>query len=619
MCGISGAYWKYDKLNSIHLINESIKKLSHRGPNGNGIFEKKDISGKLYLAHTRLSIIDLSDFAKQPMSSHDGRYTIIFNGEIYNYLELKKQLINLEYIFYTNSDTEVLLYAWIHWGKKCLNFLNGMFSFVIFDSFQNSLFCARDGFGIKPFFYHFSNDSFFFASEIPSLLPFFNNQPELNNDQIFKYLTKGQYDDSTLTFFEGIYNLEPGHILIIELNTFNKKIEKWWDPKIKENHDINFENATEILRGMFLDNVKMNLRSDVPIGAALSGGIDSSAIVCAMRYLDPKLKIDTFSYISEDINYSEEPWIDLVNNYVGANVNKIKFNTTDLITDIDDLITTQCEPFGSTSIYAQYRVYKRAKEKGITVTLDGQGADELLAGYMGYPSSRLKSLIYNNNYIGAFKFIYNWNKWPGRNRSQSLNIILSALLNKKTKYIINKIKNKNNISWINYNYYDRENLRLVSDLNLSTINKDRELMAALRNDFTKGGLQSLLRHGDRNSMRWSIESRVPFLNNDIAEFVLSLPENFLIADNGQTKNLFRSAMKGIVPYEILERKDKIGFKTPEKLLINSLKNEINTSLQYLREVPLIKHDILFNSLKNNDFPNLWRVYNLSQFIKIYKK
>lgn len=614
MCGITGAFWKNNNLNSSYLINDSLNKLCRRGPNGNGTFERYGDFGKLILGHTRLSIIDLSDNGSQPMTSRDNRFTIIFNGEIYNYIEIKEQLIKLNFAFYTNSDTEVLLYSWICWGKSCLNLLNGMFSFVIYDSQKNILFCSRDGFGIKPFYYYSSNDSFFFASEIPAIFSYFNSHVKINENQVFDYITKGNYDNSNSTFFSGINQLSPGHLIIIDMNSFNINFEKWWEPKIEKTSNISFNDATEILRNMFLKNVKMNLRSDVPIGAALSGGIDSSAIVCCMRYLEPRLKIETFSYISDDVEFSEESWIDIVNNYTNAIPNKIKVNSFDLFNDIDDLVKTQCEPFGSTSIYAQYRVYKMAKEKGITVTLDGQGADELFAGYMGYPNSRLKSLIYNKNYLDAIKFIQNWSRWPGRSGFGATSIFLSALLNTNTKSFFKKFKNENRLSWINYNYIENN---LIPNDNFSPNNyKDRELMADLRKDLTEGGLQALLRHGDRNSMRWSVESRVPFLNNEIAEFVLSLPENFLISDNGETKHLFRSAMRGIVPDIILNRKDKIGFKTPDKLLLNNFKIEVNNNLQYLREIPFINFELLFksiNTIENNSL--IWRLYNLSKFIK----
>jgi len=624
MCGIYGYFSTVNESDIDMRLSRASHLLNHRGPDSSGQEFYSLKASSLFLGHTRLSIIDLTNRGHQPMRSNNKRFTITFNGEIYNYKELRQQLKVLGYFFNTDTDTEVLLACWEHWGIECLTRFNGMFAFVIFDRDSNTLTLVRDAFGIKPLFYSLHKDKFIFASEIPALISLLPKKPKHNIKTAYDYLVNGKYDNSFNTFFEEIDQIQPGHFLTINLNFLScSNSIRWWFPKIEERTNLTFNEASDQLREKFLNNVRLQLRSDVPLGATLSGGIDSSAIVCAMRYLEPGMPINTFSYVARGTNVNEEKWVDLINKKVGAVVHKVTVSPSELSLDLDDMIKAQGEPFGGTSIYAQYRVFKMAKDNGITVTLDGQGADELLAGYSGYPVSRIKSLIDRGEYFDLFRFILAWSQWPGRSTAQGIRMGLSELLPKNFVEKIRNLRKPYVPEWININKID-SNLIRASELRESHLlnsEKGRQLVNDLRHALCVDGLAALLRHGDRNSMRWSVESRVPFLTIDFAEYCLSLPEKYLISNNGQSKNIFRSAMRGIVPDIVLDRKDKIGFSTPEKdwlrdLSINTIKDI--DSVDGLTFLNLSKAKLSIESMISGEKPfssEAWRLINYCRWSK----
>jgi len=625
MCGILGYYSKvqisgYD----INKFNEALKKLNHRGPDDNGtqIFTVGD--GGMILGQTRLSIIDLTSAGHQPMVCDDERYFLVFNGEIYNYLELREELIDLGYSFKTNTDTEVLLKFWIKWGINGLRRLNGMFAFAVYDKLLGNLTLVRDAFGIKPLFYSFIDGSFSFSSEVASIFKLINSELKIDLQSTVNYLSSGIYDNSSNTFIKDIKHLQSGHFLSIDLKEINYLDQisnpiRWWWPSIKENCTLSFEEAALELRNLFLNSVRLQLRSDVPIGAALSGGIDSSAIVCAMRFIEPDMPIHTFSFVARGSDLNEEYWIDVINKEVNAIPHKVIIDDCNKLSDdIEDMIQTQGEPFSSTSIYAQFRVYKSVHQQGIVVTFDGQGADELLAGYDGYPNWYLKSLIEEKKYFHSLKFLYSWSKWPGRSIFQAIRMFLSLTLPPKLLLILKKLfgSEKNKIKWFNKKWLLSNYINLpISDPVLNDSEAyGRRLMEKLRYELTNNGLLPLLRHGDRNSMRWSIESRVPFLTIDIAEFILSLPESYLLSEEGETKHIFRAAMRGIVPEIVLDRKDKIGFKTPELHWLLGLRSEIETIIKN-NDLPFLNQKRCFDEVekvfngKEKYNSDVWRLIN----------
>lgn len=627
MCGLAGTFLHNScRSEGIEKQIESFtEKLSHRGPDDRGYEIIKIGQGELHLIHTRLSILDLSSLGHQPMSTIDGRLTIIFNGEIYNYKELRDELVRKGLQFRTQTDTEVLLQAWSYWGEETIHKLNGMFSFVIVDRRESLIWCVRDAFGIKPFYYSMDENRFRFASEIPALLEMYPKKPPYNIQSCYNYLMFGMYGQGIETFYEGIEQLPAGHLLKLDLKQprYNPVAKKWWNPSLREHSQISFQEASEKIRSLFLENIRLHLRSDVPLGAALSGGIDSSAVVCSMRKLYPDMPIHTFSYIPAGSDANEEKWIDLVNERVGAIPHKIEFTSEELLQDLDDLIQTQGEPFSSTSIYAQYRVFKKAKESGITVTLDGQGADELLAGYDGYPIPRFRSLLERREYRTLWKVADSWKKRHGRTYRELTRYMRSALVTDDLRDLTDKMGRKPKMEWLNLSYLQESNLRLNHrPVKLQANGKGRRLTEALYNSLTVESLGALLRHGDRNSMRWSVESRVPFLTTNFAEYLFKLPENFLMSDSGQTKHLFREAMRGIVPDLILDRQDKIGFQTPEKEIISEIGKQVMESVGSLEVLPFLNMNKLKQELEKTlqgeakQPLRVWHLYNMSRFIHL---
>jgi asparagine synthase (glutamine-hydrolysing) len=635
MCGIFGHFSNkstQDIQEQNNILKLAVDSLYHRGPDDNGLetFEIKSEEDKfiklLSLGHTRLSIIELSKKGHQPMSSSDGRYVIVYNGEIYNYKELRNELKDLGHTFNTQSDTEVLIAAWSQWGHESLKKLIGMFAFAIFDKIDQTLTLVRDAFGIKPLFYRNNGDSIYFASELPALIKLIPEKLNINFQRSYDYLVHNNYDSNSDTFFQEINHLLPAHFITFDLKNVSKsKPVCWWKPNITTNLNLSFEEAAQKLRSLFLDSVKLHLRSDVPIGVALSGGIDSSALASVVRYLEPNIPLNTFSYIASDNNISEEKWIDLINTKLNAKPHKITIESKEIEKDLDNLISKQGEPFGGTSIYAQYRVFKSIKKTDVKVILDGQGADEILAGYFGYPGHRLLSLIETKGWFAAHKFARNWSQ--SNRKSYLLAWMYFARLklpdffyqlsHKILHEVVKKKIGKNFFPlWLNFKYLNSYNIEYkeIRD-SLKKENKGQRVKETLASALTNQGLPCLLRHADRNSMAFSIESRVPFLTLPLVDFLFSLPEQYLISDEGITKHIFRQAMRGIVPDEILNRKDKIGFATPEDAWLVTKSDNIIKYIKQSEQIPFINKEKLLKEFqeifraKKILNSRVWRVFN----------
>jgi asparagine synthase (glutamine-hydrolysing) len=528
------------------------------------------------------------------MRTADGSLSIVFNGEIYNYRELRAELANAGVIFASESDTEVLLQAWAHWGSAVLPKLVGMFAFAIADSRAATLTLVRDAFGIKPLFVARPRWGWCFASELPACVALRGSGAELNLQRAADYLLHGDYDSTEGTFVAGMHQLAPGHLQVIDLSDGRTaEHRRWWAPSVVQQGRPRLDDAAAELRELFLNSVRLHLRSDVSLGAALSGGIDSSAVVYAIRRLEPDAPLHTFSFVARGSVVSEENWIDVANAGVRATAHRVVVDPPEMARDLDDMIVAQGEPFGSTSIYAQYRVFKLARDCGIKVTLDGQGADELLGGYIGYPGQRLQSLLDQGRLVAAWSFLRHWSEWPGRERSYALRATVAQYLQGPTYDVLRRLKWRKAPlalpAWIDAPLLQEQGVRLRFPRQLpDTWPRRRRLVAELALSATRRGLPALLRHADRNSMRFSIESRVPFLTPQLATFLFGLPEDHLVSPEGRTKHVFRIAMQGIVPNEILPRRDKIGFATPERDWLLALATSARDWLQDAASIPFLR-------------------------------
>lgn len=575
MCGIAGIAARGNERLESAWLGAMADSIAHRGPDGEKFLiidtgrerrslflrdEPPDFAGDIGFAHRRLSIIDLSESASQPMPDEKGQVWIVYNGEIFNYLEIRKDLVRLGHRFRTQSDTEVILEAYLEWGKDCLRRFNGMWAFVICDLRTARLFGARDRFGIKPFFYHLSSRFFSFASEIKALLklPWVERKPF--SPAIKDYLYHSRVDTSRHTFFSGIHALEPGQYFEVDMRPeFRLSLSTWW--KLEENLDQAPRQANEVgerFRDLLLSSIRLRLRSDVPLGTCLSGGLDSSAIVSLANPFLEEGRQRTFSIVHPGFRFDESLYIDEIAKNFGLIPQKRTITGRDLLQDLDKVIEAHDEPFTSTSMYAQWKVFELARRHGVTVTLDGQGADELLAGYSYF------KVVYRAELLQRLR--------PARFFQEIRSDPPSAggLLMNGITALAGFLSHRRMISWAGLreaqyvqDWIARDHFKDIGSPHPRLEIKFRSrLNQRLYEVFAHDGLPALLRYGDRNSMWHSVESRMPFLDYRLVSFIFSLPPEFKIHD-GLGKAILRRALKNDIPPLILDRRDKIGFVTPE--------------------------------------------------------
>jgi asparagine synthase (glutamine-hydrolysing) len=421
--------------------------------------------------------------------------------------------------------------------------------------------------------------------------------------------------------FEGIRSLPAASFVEVSLDSPSTRgpVSRFWDLSIQEARPIPYADAVSELRERFLQNVELHLRSDVPVATALSGGIDSSSIVMAMRRLEPTQDIRTFSWIADDPAIDEERWVDVVVDAASVEGRKVRASPAEFVADLDRLIEVQGEPFGSTSIYAQYRVFSLAASAGVKVMLDGQGADEALAGYRGYLGTRLASLVAGGHFTTAARLARNFMRLPGvGGRSLALataNGVVPAAAQRGARRLAGEALMP---EWLNEDWFQRRGVSGRAPA-WPRSGSDR-LREKLRADLLSDSLPALLRYEDRNSMAFSIESRVPFLTPDLMTFVLSLPESYLLGDDGTTKRVLRDAMRGIVPDVILDRRDKIGFATPEHGWLASLQPWVDTTLKSdaARQVVALRLDKVsahWQAVLNGERPFDWRIWRWLNLVR----
>jgi len=561
MCGIFGY---------VGSENFDMKKATdiiiHRGPDSEGFLQyipslnkinkESKISGTEFgisYGFRRLQIIDLKEKSNQPYTDLSKNYHLIFNGEIYNYIELRKELITLGYNFITKSDTEVLLTSYIEWGNACFEKFNGMWAVSILDIKAKKVICCRDRFGIKPLFFNINThkNSVCFASEIKQFFEV-GIDKEINENVIRDFIDTGILDSTNETFFKGIYHLPAGSLMEIDFKDqkkINTNITKYWSLEIDKKYSkISYSEAKLKMKELFDDSVKLRFRSDVPIGSCLSGGLDSSSIVVsAASQFD--FKINTFTSKFDIKKFDESNYVEnIAEKYHNVKINYCQLTEDIFLSEIDKVIYHQDEPFGSMGLLAQWEVMKLAKNKGVTVLLDGQGGDELLAGYRKFYAFYLKEKLLSFSLIKFFKALFYLLK------SKEFNFFDREGIE---RYLGVK-------SSVNYFSQLGKTLTSKSIIGFSSSSSLRERSKL---DIEKYSYPSLLRYEDRDSMAFSIESRVPFLDYRLVEFLYSVSSDFKIR-KGFTKAILRDALKDLLPVEIRKRKSKLGFSTPQDIWMN---------------------------------------------------
>jgi len=650
MCGILGYFSKVHDFNP-RLFAVANNLTRYRGPDGFGytIFEESGAVSSNFDEHLldvnttestigafgfrRLSIIDLSVNGNQPMCDAQEKLWIIFNGEIYNYIELKKDLIEKGYTFYNKTDTEVILNSYYEWGDKCVDHFNGMFSFCIFDLNRNELFCARDRLGIKPFYYYYNSNHFVFSSEIKQCNVLVDNGGR-NLKQIFDFLllgSYGNYDENT--YFHNIKSLCAGNILKLNLTTFKIEISEYWS--LNNVHQINPQSTSNVylkIKELLFDSTRLRLRSDVPVGTALSGGLDSSGLVCILNsiYKGQSDKNKVFTIISDDPSINDPHFAKIITDTIPVTPYTSNISSSRNILELPKFIFHQEEPLQSISIFGSFYLYQFIKQMGVTVVIDGQGADEFMGGYYRFPYK-----TYHLDLLQHLKIKKYFSEVQSLSDLEKTNSSLIHFLILKG-YLVNSLKTSKNIYFhfklrpiqkyfkpdffkVFFNNSDIINKKYFPIKNSfdSTMKQDSYVLAKHSN------LPGILRQVDRNSMAASVEARVPFLDYRLVEFLFSLPFEYMF-HNGFTKYAYRESMRGLIPEKVLWRRSKEGFKLPEYDILEKNKEFVfqvfnsNLDNDYIN-VSLIKK-LFSDSLSNkSNYNNLiWRTLTYLIWENVFK-
>lgn len=564
MCGI----WTYIGIES---SLDTLIPMLHRGPDGYGMESFKTCAGLLEMASWRLSILDRSSAGHMPMVYND-RYWMVYNGEVYNYIEIRNALREKGYIFHSDTDTEVIMAAYSEYGVNCMEKFNGMFAFCLWDKLSKQLFIARDRFGVKPLYYFNSRQGLAFASEIKQFLglPFFF--PLMNVQRAHDFLTYGFLDHTDETLFRNIYQIRGGQYSLISLDDWQPgqslPITNWYSLAIRGPFSGTFEEATEQYKELFTDSVRLRLRSDVPVGSCLSGGMDSSSIVCTVnKLLRPSGSASfqqVFSSCFENKKYDEREFIEQVVSHTNIRPNYVFPSDDDLFNVLDRIVWHQDEPFNSTSIFAQWCVFREARQKGVPVMLDGQGGDEQLGSYPQYFTYHVLDLLYRLKIISAIQESRALKGLHDLHYSVLLKTLMRWFAPKLLYDAIREFSPTGKFKWLNKGFlnFTKYNKSETVDL-LWNINRPKNAFELAKLMIGELTIPMLLHWEDRNSMANSVETRVPFLDYRLMEFALSIPEEFKTY-KGLTKRVLRSAVSDIVPAKILSRMDKMGFVTPEE-------------------------------------------------------
>ena len=545
--------------------------LDHRGPDGDGSFADDGVA----LGFRRLAIIDLSDAGSQPFASDDGTLQLLHNGEIYNYRELRRELEGRGRSFRSQTDTEVIVRAYEEWGDDCVRRFNGMWALALWDGPRQRLFCSRDRFGVKPFYYSWDGGRLAFASELKAFRAVGELEPHL--PAVRDFLEQGYVDHTDDTFFAGIRKLPPAHSLVVDERGLH--VSRYWE---LEPRDVDGDSA-DAVRELFLDAVRLRLRSDVPVGTCLSGGIDSSAIVCAVDHL---LRTEaenarpvgerqrTFTAFFEERGFDERPFAEAVVAQTRSQPHWVTFDSRELVDVLPSIVRTQDEPFGSTSIVAQWFVMRAAKEAGLKVMLDGQGADETLAGYHGYFGPFFADLLRSGQLRELGAELRAYRSVHGAGLATTAEALARPFLPERVRWAARGRARGG--SALVHPDLPRTETPHANGFDGGYLRRQMQLILMQR------GLPELLHYEDRNSMAHSLEARVPFLDYRLVELLFSLGASDLI-HRGRTKDVLRRALADLLPPVVRDRVDKLGFVTPEAAWLRNGLGELAADVFASRE------------------------------------
>jgi len=565
MCGIAGIV--APKGFSPSVLVDMTQLIRYRGPDGYGfayispgaansleIIHNQDRppanpAPVLGLGNRRLAILDTSSAGNQPMQIEGGRFCITFNGEIYNYKEIREELEQAGYRFHTGTDTEVILRSYQQWGPDCLQRFNGMWAFALWDHANKRLFCARDRFGVKPFYYALYNGSFYLASEIKQILQASGMSRRANARIVYDLLEWGLADHSEETFFEGIHQLLGGHSLTLEFqDSLSPIIRRYWEFPVESQIKISPDEATEEFHERFKNAVKIRLRSDVPVGVCLSGGLDSSAILCQAKELAPRTQFQTFSACFEEREIDEREYMLAAANATGSVVHPTYPQGHEFWESVESMYFHHDEPLGSPRTFSQWRIMRNARERGTPVVLGGQGGDEALCGYQKYRYFYFWHLFRERD-LKLLRYFFMWL----RNVTST-----HGLLSAATRYMPSSLRRPFSAAERLFNPEFRTSISSTA----KKLGFGGSIAERQKTDLLYSSIPAFLRHEDRNTMAHSVESRHPFLDYRLVEFSVNCAPDLKLHD-GWSKWILRNAMKGILPEKLRLRKSKLGFDAPD--------------------------------------------------------
>jgi asparagine synthase (glutamine-hydrolysing) len=594
MCGIAGFLTRRPGEADVAGLARALERLAHRGPDDGGsvLFPAVPDRGPLVgLGNRRLSIIDTSSAGHQPMTTADGRFSITYNGEIYNAPELRAELEASGRRFVSHCDTEVLLQAWAAWGRSTLVRLEGMFAFAVLDRVERRLVLVRDPFGIKPLFYSHGDGRVVFASEIPAILAFGGVGRRINAGRLREYLVEAHTGNGAETLLADVRQVPPAHYLEVGLDAeADDEPTRYWEPDGGKRCDVPFAAAAEELRALVLDSVRLHLRSDVPVAFSLSGGTDSSSVLlAARRVLGPATELAAFGFVADDPAISEAAWQTRAASAASATLHAVHVSAADIARDLDRTVDAQGEPFGSPAIYAQYRVFAAARAAGITVILGGQGSDELFAGYDPNVPARAATLLMQLRWLTALRFAATGASRSHLARRDVLRRAAVLAMPRRLEHLLRSATGRvalNGVpAWLDRSWFADQGVAAERPWRPGHGDAMRQLLA---HSLYHAHLQALMRYEDRSAMALSMESRVPLLTPRLARFALSLPESHLLAADGEGKAVLRRAMRGIVPDSILDRRDKVGFAVPVARWLAELAPLVDERMALAGTFPVIR-------------------------------
>ena len=609
MCGIAGIAGPDFNHQE---IDRMIAKIRHRGPDGENIWSDNNFT----LGHVRLSIIDLSDSASQPMICSQSGNVLIFNGAIYNYIELRNELKS-HYNFKTNSDSEVILAAYLKWGLEFFKKLRGMFALAIYDKAQKKLLIARDRLGIKPFYYRLESGCFLFSSEIKGLLGINNLPHSINESKALSFISFRHLDTGCNTFFNEIKQLPQGSFAWVDAGGVLSRLQLYWElPAVGEKP---FTAADEkLFKEKFYETLKLHLRSDVPVGTFLSGGLDSSSVSCvAHELLGKDYNLNTFSLILKN-KHEENAMIPLLQKVIKGTHNELELSGNNFYDELDKIIYHHDEPLPDASMYVHYELCKLAKSKSIKVMLSGSGGDELLGGYQSHTYAFFGRLL---SKLRLFDFFRSLNSFEVSSYETKSHIFLKALQESMPYALRESLKQfelKKNLTYFN-SPIPTKNIKFYSCKNSDP------WLANYLNYYKSWTIPPFLHYEDRNSMAFGIEIRVLFLDHELIEFVAQYRPLDII--KGKSKSILRNSLKGVVPSEILNEKSKHGFPAPLSVYT---KYDTKKSYQYfcdhVKNVPFLKFKetefiakkFLFEN-ENKYLNDFWRILSISVWYNIFFK